>query len=60
MQREPDSESEPRAWHDIWNAMDEYNLPLMANITRRFSKFVDKQGVWSRDEVRRQKRRYSR
>jgi hypothetical protein len=47
-------------WHDIWDDINEENLPLMAKLTRGYSRFAVKQGVWSRDMCRRQRRESSR
>jgi hypothetical protein len=49
------------AWHDIWDNMSAENLQDMAKLTRRYAKFMSKpgrQGVWSRDIVRRNERRW--
>lgn len=46
-------------WHDIWDAITEDNLPLMAKLGRRYSKRVaDAQGFWARDFIYQQKRRW--
>lgn len=47
-------------WHDIWDTIDSDNLPLMNKLTRKYSRRTIRQGVWSRDMARRQKRRESR
>lgn len=44
-------------WHDIWDKIDSHNLSGMAKLTRRYDKFAAKQGVWSRREARRMRRR---
>jgi len=48
------------AWHDIWNSIDDEHLPLMAKLTRKYSRKAKKQGVWSREEARRQRREANR
>lgn len=45
-------------WHDIWDTINGENLPLMAKLTRRYGRRAEKQGVWSRDMIRADARRY--
>lgn len=48
------------AWHDIWDCIDEDNLPQMATLGRKYSKRIcSNQGVWSRDRIRAMNRSYS-
>jgi 16S rRNA A1518/A1519 N6-dimethyltransferase RsmA/KsgA/DIM1 with predicted DNA glycosylase/AP lyase activity len=44
-------------WHDIWDDISSQNLPEMAKLRRKYSKFADWQGSWAENECRRQKRR---
>jgi hypothetical protein len=46
-------------WHDIWDDINPDNLPHMAKLTRKFARKAKEQGVWSREMVRRNKRRAS-
>lgn len=47
------------AWHDIWDTIDDENLPLMAKLGRKYNKKVcDAQGFWARDFIYSQRRRY--
>lgn len=46
-------------WHDIWDDISIDNLPLMAKLTRKYARKAAKQGVWSRKQALREKRRYN-
>jgi hypothetical protein len=49
------------AWHDIWDQIDDDNLPQMTRLVRRYRPIAEKQGVWSRDQaraLRRENQRY--
>lgn len=47
------------AWHDIWDMIDDENLPLMAKLTTKWrAPRAKKQGVWSRKQARELRRRY--
>lgn len=46
-------------WHDIWDTLDIENLPLMAKLNRKYGRIAKAQGTWSRDEIRRDARRWS-
>lgn len=47
------------AWHDVWDHIDEDNLPLMAKLGRKYNKRVAAaQGFWARDIIHDMKRRY--
>ena len=45
-------------WFDIWDDMNADNLPQMAKLSRRFTRFADWYGHWGRDEIRRDQRRW--
>ena len=45
------------AWHDIWDDLNEDNLPLMAKLNRRYAKAVRWQGSWGMEFLRRERRR---
>jgi len=44
-------------WHDIWDDISEKNLPQMATLNRKYSRFTKLQGTWSRERVRKMQRR---
>lgn len=54
----PKGEVYDYVWHDIWDDINADNLPLMAKLSRRFSRKAKAQGFWSREQARRDKRRW--
>jgi hypothetical protein len=54
------SESYDYAWFDIWDSIDEENLPEMATLGRRWNKrHARKCGFWAREQIRADKRRWA-
>jgi len=45
-------------WHDIWSDICADNLPEMHRLHRKYGRFADWQGSWSRDELEYRNRRY--
>lgn len=39
-------------WHDIWDQIDDDNLPQMTRLVRKYQRRAGKQGVWSREQAR--------
>lgn len=38
-------------WHDIWDDINEDNLPAMKTLTRRYARRTDWQGCWAREHI---------
>lgn len=47
-------------WHDIWDAIDDDNLPQMTRLVRKYRGIAKAQGVWSREQARALKREMQR
>ena len=48
------------AWHDIWDQIDDDNLPQMARIMDKFRPFTKQQACWSRPQALALKREMNR
>jgi len=48
------------AWHDIWDAMCEDNLPQMHRLHRKYGRRTDWQGSWGRGIIETRRRQESR
>lgn len=46
------------AWFDIWDDLCGDNLPEMATLSRRFTRFADWYGHWGREDIRRDARQW--
>jgi hypothetical protein len=44
-------------WHDIWDAIDEDNLPEMGRLHRKYGRICDWQGSWAKERILADRRR---
>lgn len=47
-------------WHDIWDQIDDDNLPQMTRLVRKYSRIAEAQGCWSREQARKLRREIQR